>query len=451
VLFRVNVGIAELPDGAYSPMARADYTLLIGTSAALGPEVSHEDAWHTIAPGGTALIKVSPLERPANTGRHLRVRVDVRSFESPAVGVFLAEPRVIMSRAGSAAAILKVLGDRPAVDARAVGQRWEGALARPKDAFAPSLASLAKALYAAATRATVRKAGKRGGCSRRAADASSDSDGDFGPSARGVAEADDDAASSDDTGSTPPAPPRRDLAGSKRSAAAAQLVTDDAAPRARLTSGTQREAPPKAAPADSEEGAPSACGSLLPLVEADDGMAPAAPPPGAAAAAAPPSPPQLDYETSLALSCLLEDDEHLAAAATAAVAAVAAAAGGVPQSSSQVAPPAPAAPRAAAFPPVPVALVRSLSQNLELFCPSFSAGRTGRGAAAMAASASPARGLSALLPLSGVSPLLCSSDPQPQHWGAPLLAGSSHEHPAFATGTMPSWPPALSCSPVFSL
>ena len=167
VLFNIHVTICDTLDGVFAPMMRSDYTLQVGScqceplDSAETSEVSHDSSWHTLPMGTTSLIRVSPLERSVNTGRFMRVKISVQSFAHGFVGEFISEPRVIMSRAGNSNAILKVLLDRPASMARTIGQRYTGALNCPTTT-PRTLPGLAKALHAAATRASVRKPSKRG-------------------------------------------------------------------------------------------------------------------------------------------------------------------------------------------------------------------------------------------------------------------------------------------------
>ena len=394
VLIHVCVQIADAADDTYTPMPRAEYTLQIGvfsdpskaSVASLGAEVSHVDAWHALAPGARALVKVSPLERSINTGRFLRVRIDVRSFATPAAGAFFTEPRVILSRAGSETAILKILGDAHACEARAIGQTWVGALARPACMPEESLKGLAKALRLAATRAAARKPGKRGGGRRAASESDGEDDAPADSASSPLAEGDGDEGSLTD-GSCErgvAAPATRCFAGRKRSAAEAArnfaptavrlrraaavavvtaLVAADAAPSPRET-----PSPPPLSASSPRSGR----GTLLPI--GDDDM-PAAVPhalttvKNAAIAA---SSTRLDYEASLSMSCMLEADDEAAAAAG----SVAAQRGPAPLLHRSHVVPAAAPPAVhAGFPPAALALFRSLSQNLEVMCPAFSAGR----------------------------------------------------------------------------
>ena len=76
--------------GHFTPLGRTEFTqqLLICEGVgndeelpmALGPEASHEHAWHILPHGSTAYVKVAPLERPVNTGRFMRVRVTLRTL-----------------------------------------------------------------------------------------------------------------------------------------------------------------------------------------------------------------------------------------------------------------------------------------------------------------------------------------------------------------------------------
>lgn len=419
VLFQVRVGICNTPDGDYVSMARAEYTLQIGTfsaeppSASLGPEVSHELAWHALAPGLTSLVKISPLERPANTGRYMRVSIAVRSFSGAEEGGFLTEPRVIMSRAGAVGAILKVLGDRPASEARAIGQQWLGNLRRhaPPGAASASLPALAKALSAAATRVATRKSSKRSRRTTPLPSLPSTDSGDSGSEDEGVASGSS-AEREEDEGeeSYPGLRPYCRLAGSKRSAAEATARVEieprprRAAPAARASAAPasapgRASAPPALASVATHTilASTSVVPALLPI---EDGAAPR----DRRDRAVPASPAGLDLETSLSLSVLLEDDEARDSAAAAAAQPPAAAVGKV------------------SFPPCPpIHLLRSLSQNLELFHPGFAVGRSA------VAVTSPASGpiaplLAAYSPFLGarrssttgdMNPAICARNPAP--------------------------------------
>ena len=460
-LIHVCVQIADAADGIYTPMPRAEYTLQIGvfsdpskaSVASLGAEVSHVDAWHALAPGTRALVKVSPLERSINTGRFLRVRIDVKSFARPAIGAFFTEPRVILSRAGSETAILKILGDAQASAARAIGQAWVGALARPPLVPADSLKSLAKALRAAATRATARKPGKRGGSGRPAAsDSDAEDDTPADSASPHLVEGD-----GDEGSSTEGSPAPHVFAGRKRSAAEAATNFAPAVFRPRRAAAvaavaalvsvdaehSPRETPP---PPPSAASPGSSQGTLLPI---DDDEMPAAAPRGpsvAQAAVAAASPTRLDYEASLSLSCILEADEAAAAGPVAGQT-------GTPRGgaaplhfsrSTALALPAAHAP----LPPAALALFRSLSQNLEVMCPAFSAGRA-------TSSIAPSLGFSnaGLLPAGG-SPRLGGGRP----WTQGTLQHSSPDQcaasaaPACASRCAPAFVPLSGCaSPIFSL
>lgn len=421
VLFRVDVEVADAFDERFSPMARAEYTFLVGTSEEeLGPEVSHVGAWHVLPPDTTTFVKVSPLEYPANTGRYMRLRVGVRSLGSPDAGDFFTEPRVIMSRATSMNAILKSLNGPLAVEARAVGQRWEGALVRPERVPQLSVAGLAKKLFVLTTRAKTRKGGKgkkrgeSGGAGRRAAVASSDSDGGR------VAEADGDVDSDDDASAPaavpPPAHPQRGLAGStgKRSAASARLApSSGAAPQqSRLRGGgsreTSRAAATEATPLAMLRDAISAHWHSESLLEAEfDEMMPSDELRRIAGLSA-------ESDASLSFSSMLGVDEHVTEAA------VAVAAGGTFPSLAA----GPSATKISPLPPLPTTgggdlPIRSLTA--QIFGPS------------------PARGPSVPLCVVGVSPNRLE-----HHWVASYMSIEQQQSQPVA------WPRTLSASSVGS-
>jgi hypothetical protein len=191
VVFSIWVGVGEKAEGPFSPMERTDYTSSIAlflsgnaSTQSYGPETT-QGAWYALPSGYSALVKVSPLERPANTGRYFRVTVAFRTFTGD-FGSFTTEPRYIMSRCGVQTSILKALVDDAATDARKVGQRWVG-LTPTVGSSTPTLQTLAALLWRASCTASVRKiggkplAGKRSrAASRKGAqrDASADSDSD---------------------------------------------------------------------------------------------------------------------------------------------------------------------------------------------------------------------------------------------------------------------------------
>lgn len=190
--FSITVGVSDTATGSFSTMERADYTCCEASfpsdresddSPSYGPEMRY-GAKYALPPGHSVTLKVSPAERPENTGRWYRVSVVFRTSAGD-VGWFTTESRLILSRINNQKAeggIHKVLIGTPVRRARECGQQWVNLTPTP----APPLQTLelAALLWEASQSAKVRsassqKAGKRPRSSnnkRRPSDESSDAD-----------------------------------------------------------------------------------------------------------------------------------------------------------------------------------------------------------------------------------------------------------------------------------